>query len=457
MTAHFQTSRGFSLVELAIVITISGFMLVGIVRLFETLRLEQSLKTTRQRIERIQKQLDAFADKNERFPCPLPPAGGPLAAELETCSNPDLKPGDRDVAKGILPVMALNLAPDEAQDGWGNLFTYAVSARLTQEGGMRGVTPPPGVIGMVNGYGDNVLDKPDSGRYVVISHGPRGEGGFTPNGIGIPCHDGTLSARNCHAQADFVTAAWSNRPGLFFFDNIVAGDGSRRQARLLEHLDNCGRLGKYYAPERFYADRDGCVADDKVYGACTLETSYMDHGVYDPFTGDWDEIPQIKWWPAEKELWPVPGEPISGNCTCEDKFSTLEVGRWELPRRHFDPPLDAKQSCKLGAARERPAIAKNLCDENPPALDLKEVEWAYEYVATPAGKVWKHKSSEWKPDNGKGWSILPVLALDPDSGELVKAKAAAHKTDLSMIRHIVWTTPLVERNHKMTLYTCIRK
>jgi type II secretory pathway pseudopilin PulG len=457
MTSRHHAGRGFSLVELAIVITISGFMLVGIVRLFETLRLEHALKTTRQRIEKIQKQLDAFADKNERFPCPLPPGSGLTAAEPETCIDPTLKPGERDVSKGIPPVTSLNLTPEEAQDGWGNMFTYAVSAGLTRPNSMRGVTPRAGVIGMVNGYGDNVLDTPESGRYVILSHGSSGAGGFTPQGLGIRCREGTLSAKNCHAQADFVTAAWSNRPGPFFFDNIVVGDGSRRQARLLEHLDYCGRLGKYYAPERFYADNAGCVTDDKVYGNCTIETSYMDHGVYDPFTGDWSELPQIGWWPAKRMLWPDPGVPISGNCTCQKGFETLSVGTWELPLHHPDPPLTARQSCKLGVTHELPAIANDLCDENPPALDLKEAEWGYDYVTTAAGKPWKLKGSEWKPDDGKNWQILPITALDPDTGELVKAKAAAHKTYVVRTRHIVWDKPLEERNHKLTLYTCIRK
>jgi type II secretory pathway pseudopilin PulG len=451
MTARPETYRGFSLVELAIVITISGFMLVGIMRLFATLRLEQELKTTRQRIEKIQKQLDTFADKNERFPCPLAPAGGPMAPEPETCVNPDLRPDEPDVATGILPAAALGLPPEEAQDGWGYMFTYAVSARLTKPQGMRGVKPPVGVIGLVNGYGDNILDKPDTGRYVIASHGPDGAGGFTPDGVPIPCRDGTLSARNCHTPVVFVAGSWNTAPGPFFFDNIVEGDGSRRQARLLEHVDYCGRLGKFYAPELFLADKDGCVADDKPYGACTIEASYMVHeGVYLPFTGEWDEPAQTRWWPAKAD---------GTVCSCEKGFNPLWVGAWELPLQHPDPPRTRKDDCLLAASlAKRALVGPDHCSEDPPALIVKLREWTYEYVATMEGKVWKQKGSEWKLD-GQGGSIMPVIALDPDTGERVKAKAAADTDENIPAKEVrvVFTTPFVERNHKLKLFACTRK
>ncbi|TAL34827.1 MAG: hypothetical protein EPN97_08170 [Alphaproteobacteria bacterium] len=455
-----DASRGVSLFELAIVMLISGLMLVGIMRLFQTLRLEQELKVTRTRIDKIQQQLDAFADRNERFPCPLVPADGPMAGEPAGCINPDLKPGERDVAAGILPVAALGLTPDEAQDGWGNMFTYAVSAMLTKENGMRGVTPPAGVIGLVNGYGDNVLDKPDSGRYVIISHGPDGRGGFTPGGRAIPCREGTLSARNCHAPVDFVAASWSMAPGPYFFDNIVIGDGSRRQARLLDHLDFCGRGGKYYAPERFYADKNGCVADDKVYGACSIESSYMDHGYGDPFTGDWNEIPKQAVWPARLDLYPKE-KPILGACTCERSFELMKIGAGELPLDHPDPPYTPRQDCQRAYAHWQPAILKEHCSEEPPVLVTREIEWKYEYISTMKGEVWKQTGSEWKLATGQGWSILPLMALHPDTGKLVHAKAAAHHDPndpaQTRIREVVWAKPLVQRNHKRALYACIRK
>ena len=450
--------RGFSLFELAMVMLISGLMLVGIARLFETLQLKQALTLTRQRIDKIQQRLDAFADKNERLPCPLPPAGGPLAPEPESCSNPAPGPGGRDVAEGILPAAALGLMPDEVRDGWDHMFSYAVSAPLTKANGMRGVVPPPGVIGMLNGYGDNVLETPGSGRYVILSHGPSGAGGFTPAGVEIPCREEALSARNCHRRTDFVISPWSTKPGPFFFDNIVAGDGSRRQARLLDHIDYCGRLGRFYAPQNFLSDKDGCVADDRLYGACTMESAYMDHGFLDIFTGDWDEVPKAGWKPAKVIGFP-PKMPVEGNCACEEGFAVLGIATGELALPHPVPPLTLKQDCELAYAHEQLAITADTCGAtDPPALDIRENLWNYEYVTTLDGKVWQQKGMEWKADDMRNWQIMPLITRDPDTGDLVKAKAAAH-TEKGETRtaHIEWTVPLKEINHKMTLSTCRRR
>lgn len=454
--------RGFSLLELAIVMVISGLMLVGVARLFETLQLKQALSATHRRIEKIQEQLDAFADKNERFPCPLPPAAAPGAPEPESCVDPNLKPGDRDVAMGILPAAALGLTPGEIEDGWGHMFTYAVSAQLTKTNGMRGVNPPPGVIGMVNGYGDNVLDTPGSGRYVIISHGPHGGGGFTPQGVEIPCRDGTLAAKNCHRQVDFVTSPWSTKPGPFFFDDIVAGDGSRRQARLLERLDFCGRLGKFYAPESsFLADEQGCVADDKLYGACTVESAYIDRGLLDALTGDWDELPNDEWKPAKADVYPPPPlPPAEGDCACEQGFAVLGIATGELPLPPDKPPPTRRDDCERAYAHDRLAVVGNdTCGAtDPPALDMRERPWRYEYVATVEGKIWKEVGLAWKPDDMRGHQILPLVTRDPDDGRLVKARAAAHnKRDDFKVAHIEWTVPLRDVNHKMSLYTCRRR
>jgi hypothetical protein len=262
-----------------------------------------------------------------------------------------------------------------------------------------------------------------------------------------------LAARNCHAPTVFVAAAWSSARGPFFFDNIVAGDGSRRQARLMDRLDHCQRLGKYYAPILFLADKDGCVADDKPYGACTVEATYYDHvGVYSAFTAEWDKPPQSMWWP---------GKPGRQGCGCETGFNPLWVGNWEIPLGRLHPPRTHREDCMLAANLAGQAVPRggNHCNEDPPSLDVNEREWLWDYITTMEGKVWKQKGSAWKLE-GKGSSIINIIALDPDTGERVKAKAAAHtnpdRKDPNLV-HIVFTTALVEKNHFLKLFTCTRK
>ncbi len=444
--------RGFTLIELAIVITVSSLLLVGFTHLYDTLRLQQALKITRQRMEVVQQRLDDYADTKERLPCPLPPGSSSLAKEPDACSKAELKPEERDVAIGIVPVAALGLTPQEALDGWGNMFTYAVSAKLTKEKGMRGVEPPAGIIGLVNAYGDNALPAADSGRYVIISHGPHGLGSFTATGARIPCPGKTLSAKNCRAQGVFVTAPWNSHPGPFFFDNIVTGDGGRRQARLLWHMDYCGRQGKYYAPGLFLADPDGCVADDRVHGACTLESAYMRHpSAFDGLTGEWEELPQLGWAPAQTQFWPPD---IVGICKCDKNWEKMVIGTWELP---LHPQMTAKDSCLFVQAHEAGAIRSNAgCYKTPPSLDIPVKLWEYQYVAAPDGRVWQENGFAVKIADQREWTVLPIFTRDPDTGALIKANGAAHVAGQGL-RHIIWSAPLVEINRKMTLYTCLRK
>jgi prepilin-type N-terminal cleavage/methylation domain-containing protein len=450
--------RGFTLVELAIVITVSALMLVGLTHLYDTLRMHMALKTTRQRIEEIQQALDDYADKNERLPCPQAAKDWPSGETPTDCSKSDLQPGERDVAVGIVPAAALGLAPREAKDGWDNLLTYAVSAALTKDKGMKGVEPPVGAIGLVNGYGENILEKPDTGRYIIMSHGPHGFGAFTPRGSKVPCQSGTLSEKNCHAQGVFVSAPWNSHPGASFFDNIVVNDGGRRQARLLAHLDYCNRQGKYYAPTLFLADADGCVMDDRLHGACTIESAYMTHGgSFDSQTGNWEELPQLGWAPAQTQFWPTGSPPIEeGTCKCDKTWQKLVVGIWELPPR---PHMTPQQSCQFAAKREFTAlvpIGVDHCTATPPFFDMKENLWGYEYVTDGKLKVWQESGYAWKAADQRQWAVLPIFTRDPDSGALIKAFGAAHIVG-NKTRHLIWTTPLVEINRKRTVYTCLKK
>jgi hypothetical protein len=139
----------------------------------------------------------------------------------------------------------------------------------------------------------------------------------------------------------------------------------------------------------------------------------------------------------------------------------MQVGAWELPLHHPDPPPTARDDCNRAADHVRAAIAANDCNASPPALDVKEEEWHYDYIALVDGansKVWQEKGSLWKPV-GQGSSILPLSARDPDTGRIVHAKAAAHLDhgQPPRVRHIEFTAPLVEKSRRLTVYTCTRK
>jgi hypothetical protein len=173
-----------------------------------------------------------------------------------------VKPGEdpkNEVWTGILPMRELRFDREQIQDGWGGEFTYAVSRALTLPNGLIGNPLPTGVISVVDEKGNNLLDKPDTSRYVVVSHGPTGDGAWLAGGGRKPCAGDTLDGKNCLGLNVFVVAPLSNQPGKNFYDDIVIHDDLNAGGALVDRLAICSTKHGFYDPANPYADRDGCI------------------------------------------------------------------------------------------------------------------------------------------------------------------------------------------------------
>lgn len=114
------SARGFTLVEMAVVVVLMGLLLTLGLRMQQATQNNAAWSLTQQRQERIKLALVAFLRTNGRLPCPdsaLPPTG----AEPASCLV--------NAGRGVLPWQALGLAVGDVQDGWSNLFTYRVANR----------------------------------------------------------------------------------------------------------------------------------------------------------------------------------------------------------------------------------------------------------------------------------------------------------------------------------------
>lgn len=127
-----QTSQsGFTLVEIAIVIVIVGFLTVAGIQSFISLRDSVRIRTTQSNMEVIADALSAYAARNYRIPCPADPVAmtgvergfGVAGALVGTCAGANLE--------GIIPYQTLGLSADFIRDGWGNFITYRVSRAYT--------------------------------------------------------------------------------------------------------------------------------------------------------------------------------------------------------------------------------------------------------------------------------------------------------------------------------------
>ncbi|ALO45368.1 prepilin-type N-terminal cleavage/methylation domain-containing protein [Pseudohongiella spirulinae] len=141
--------RGFSLIEMAVVLMILGFLLSGLL-----VSLSQSTENTRRtdanaQLKRIEEALLGFAQANGRLPCPAShtSAGQEAIVDVATgvCNVPTT------VTHGFVPAATLGLTGAVNADGlltdpWGNPYRYSVSNRI--QGANRAFTSSVGMTAL---------------------------------------------------------------------------------------------------------------------------------------------------------------------------------------------------------------------------------------------------------------------------------------------------------------------
>ena len=264
--------RGFSLIELSIVMIISGILLSGFLQFYSATQRAKRYDITKQRLRDIRTALTYYVITHGNLPCPASPSGDYSADKCASGTDPmpgveryNINPTHMatdardEVWIGILPMKELRFDREQIQDGWGNEFTYGVSRRLALPNGMKSNPLPLGIISVVDENGNSVLDQPGTSRYVIVSHGPTGTGAWIPGGGRKPCTEDTLDGKNCLGLNVFVVAPVSTQPGKNFYDDIVIHDDLNAGGPLIDLLTICSAKEGFYNPSNPYADRDGCI------------------------------------------------------------------------------------------------------------------------------------------------------------------------------------------------------
>jgi prepilin-type N-terminal cleavage/methylation domain-containing protein len=239
--------RGFSLIELSVVISVAAAATVGYLSWTQPANIADSQKAieTRMKIEMIAKAVESFRVEKGRLPCPADPymvennthndssaaavdllhmssvatSGLDLYVNDYGTEDMDTSDTDNDTVRslnqatttgkitigldchanvGAVPAHSLGLSNKYMTDGWGRKFTFQVSKVLC--GSDLGTTPGAGLsveASRMKGctsddYEDNNGDITVSSgsavitsnaSYVIISHGANGKGAFLPSGV----------------------------------------------------------------------------------------------------------------------------------------------------------------------------------------------------------------------------------------------------------------------------------
>lgn len=201
-----QATKGFTLIEIAIVLVIVGLLLGGLLMPLSMQVEVQHRNETEKSMEQIKEALIGFALVNGRLPCPADPniSTGTVNAGVARATPPGAGPACTLAGNeyGVVPWVTLGVSE---VDAWGRRFTYRVTTSYADAfANPPGTVTPPGTCLTIPtnasfalcSDGDMVINNgPALGNAlvaqtipaVIVSHGKNGYGAFLPSGIQIPC------------------------------------------------------------------------------------------------------------------------------------------------------------------------------------------------------------------------------------------------------------------------------
>jgi len=210
--------RGFTLIELAVVIAIVGLLLGALLIPLATQYQGRNIKQTRESLADIREALLGYAVTQGRLPCP--------DTDRDGLENPCGGVGNiSDVVEGFLPWQDLAIP---ATDAWGRIFRYAVTREFT-EIARPGMPPGPKQLDLADAATANISvftrgDDPATAPTpveikapiqlaanvpaIVLSVGSNGFGGSLLGVVDLPFATDGDEPTNVSA----ITSTWSSPP-----------------------------------------------------------------------------------------------------------------------------------------------------------------------------------------------------------------------------------------------------
>lgn len=171
MNKFQQHSQGLILIEVAIAMIIFSLCIGGILVLMQQSHMEHQNTLTLSNKNMIIKALNRYHRQEGHLPCPSQPISDDGFA-LERCQGAHQQ-------IGIVPYKTLGLSAEVAKDGYGYYFTYAVSEQQTLLNSSDDINTTQNTLKVLDRMGRIYGSRTNEPAFVLISHGPKGNGAFT--------------------------------------------------------------------------------------------------------------------------------------------------------------------------------------------------------------------------------------------------------------------------------------
>ncbi len=242
--------KGFSLLELAIVLTIVAIIVSISVPGLNSQLSTQEIANTKQRLETISKSLETYRTLYGKYPCPSLPnlaandsnygvatsnCYSACPASLSCVTNP-VNASLMSMAQGSVPFKTLGLPEAISIDGYKSKFTYAVDARFTQDENNCEVN---GEL-IVSDYNNNTIS--NKAAFVLVSHGSDQKGARTPESgvITNVCDASAKDGANCDNNTTFrASEITKSNTSTSYYDDLITYNTNSKFTSCPAGLTNC--------------------------------------------------------------------------------------------------------------------------------------------------------------------------------------------------------------------------
>ncbi len=252
-----KNPKAYSLLELSIVIVIISILITGAMTASVGGINNAKIKTTKDKMDVIQKALGSFVSVNGRLPCPAPINVRKSATNYGVAITSDPSPSatatacngsgvfqsssSSNLVYGMVPAVTLGLSKDFAEDGFESKIAYVVDKNFTVAANLNAspnfsnnnfsiatTVNTSNNIMIQEKRGANTINAFTNSVFVLISYGPNKGCAYGINSTTVNSDPGGEESTNCHNNTGFDNVFLSRTDTSDVFDDLIIGLNPRQ-------------------------------------------------------------------------------------------------------------------------------------------------------------------------------------------------------------------------------------